>query len=275
MVHRLLHLSDTHLRHPQVDAAAAVDRVLLDVADQAGFDAVIVSGDLADDGSAEGCAILLEKVGTFARERGIPHFYCTGNHDSREAFREVFGSGHFNKDVRTGPDCSAVSEVGGLRIVTLDSLVPGRIHGHVSDDQLEWLGSELATPAPAGTVVVLHHPPIAPAAPVHLGTINLRNAAALGDVIAGTDVQAVVTGHFHLQLSGFLRGVPVWVGPGVVSRIDLTAADHLVRFVQGPGAAVIDLGGPYSPVFHTLHARDPLAGTLIAEVEVSSFPTGD
>ncbi|SDT02417.1 metallophosphoesterase [Actinoplanes derwentensis] len=271
MAHRLLHLSDTHLLHPAVDAAAALDRILFDVRHVPAIDAVVVSGDLADDGSAEGCGILLRKVGDFARERGIPHLYCTGNHDSRDAFRAVFGSGHrdFNGDDigRTGPDCAAVSEVAGLRVITLDSLVPGEVHGRVSDDQLEWLRALLAEPAPAGSVVVLHHPPIAPQWSEWMQTINLRDADRLAEVIAGRDVQAVLCGHFHLQLSGVLRGVPVWAGPGVVSRLDLTAPPHLMRVVQGAGATIVDLGGPSSPMFHAVHARDPLAGTAIALVD--------
>lgn len=45
-----------------------------------------------------------------------------------------------------------------------------------------------------------------------------------------------------------------------MSRIDLTAPQHVVRAVHGASATVVDLGGPFSPSFHVLHARDPLAG---------------
>ena len=54
-----------------------------------------------------------------ARERGIPHIYCTGNHDSREAFAAVLGTGHRGPDGRdvgrpaagVGAERAAVSEV--------------------------------------------------------------------------------------------------------------------------------------------------------------------
>jgi hypothetical protein len=43
---------------------------------------------------------------------------------------------------------------------TLDTSVPGYHHGEISGRQLDWLADELATPAPDGTILALHHPPI-------------------------------------------------------------------------------------------------------------------
>jgi 3',5'-cyclic-AMP phosphodiesterase len=162
--HRILHLSDTHVTasgfdEDGVNAAAALDRLLSDARHVPDIDLVVVSGDVADDGSAAGCAAVLERVGRFAAERGIPHVYSTGNHDARDAFTAVLGSGHRAADGtdvgRLAPDVdgqrTAVSEVGGLRVITLDSLVPGSVHGTVRDAQLEWLGDVLARPG-AGRV---------------------------------------------------------------------------------------------------------------------------
>lgn len=281
--HRILHLSDTHFTRDGVDedgvdAPAALDRILYDARFVPDIDLVVVSGDIADDGSTEGCAGVLERVGRFAAERGIPHIYCTGNHDAREAFAAVFGTGHLGSDggdvgrlaEDAGDERAAVSDVAGLRVITLDSLVPGSVHGLVSDAQLAWLRSILAQPATAGSVVVLHHPPIALESSPLMKSVNLRNAKRLADALSGTDVQAVLCGHFHLQLSGSLNGVPVWVTPGVVTRIDLTTPPHLERAVKGAGATVVDLGGPCSPMFHTLQARDPEAGTQVYLVEAMS-----
>ncbi len=165
---------------------------------------------------------------------------------------------------------AAVSQVRGLRVITLDSLVPGSVHGQVSTAQLDWLRSVLATPAPDGSVVVLHHPPISLSAPT-MQAMVLQNPDELGQVIAGSDVRVVLCGHLHAQLSGFLYGVPVWSTTGIVTRLDLTAPGHLVRAVHGSGASVIDLGGPFSPLFHTLHARDPRAGELVYLADGSAW----
>ena len=283
MGHRILHLSDTHVTasgvdEDGVDAAAALDRILYDARHLRGLDLVVVSGDIADDGSTGGCAMVRERVQEFAAKRGIPHVYCTGNHDDRASFAEVLGSGHLTAegiDVgclrdENGGERAAVSEVRGLRVITLDSLVPGAVRGLLSTAQLGWVADLLATPAAAGSILILHHPPVHVESSDLMASVGLENGTALASVVAGSDVQAILCGHYHLQLSGYLRGVPVWVTPGVITRIDLTAPAHLERVVRGAGATVVDLGGPFSPTFHVLHARDPDAGAQVYLVDALS-----
>jgi 3',5'-cyclic-AMP phosphodiesterase len=280
MPHRILHLSDTHVTASGfdadgVDALAALDQILRDCRHLTGLDLVVVTGDIADDGSAEGCALVRERVGRFAAERGIPHIYATGNHDRRPGFTAALGTGHV--DAR-GADAgvlldgvdderAAVSMVNGLRVVTLDSLVPGSGHGVVSRPQLDALGELLRTPAPAGTIIAFHHPPIhTPTAPWMIEA-GLRNRDELAAVVDGTDVVAILCGHFHLQLTGRLSGTTVWATPGVVTRIDLTAPPHIVRAVNGASATVVDLGGSFSPSAHVIHARDSQVGTEVYVVD--------
>lgn len=282
---RILHLSDTHVSASGpdgdgVDAVASLDRMLHDLRHVPCLDLVVVSGDIADDGSASGCAAVQERVGAFAAERGIPHVYSTGNHDDRAGFAEVLGSGHLSAagtDVGELLDSSAdtraaMSQVGGMRIVTLDSLVPGQTYGVLDDRQLASLEHALSTPAELGTVLVFHHPPLRIPAIPNVARVALQNIAELERVVRGTDVRAILTGHLHFQVSGFVAGVPVWVTPGVVTRIDTTTAPHLVRGVLGAGASVVDLAEPGSPTFQTLHARDPRAGE---EVYVYDAITGE
>lgn len=155
------------------------------------------------------------------------------------------------------------------RIVTLDSLVPGEAYGRIDPAQLSWLREVLATPYGDGSVVVLHHPPIALTGTVQQ-EVGLRNPHDLAAALEGSDVRVVLCGHFHLQLAGRLGTVPVWVTPGVVTRIDLTAPAWLERAVQGAGASVIDLDGPGAPLCHTVHARDPRAGEQVYLVDAAS-----
>jgi Icc protein len=272
MNHRILHLSDTHLTVSGidgygVDAIASLKQILFDARHLDGLSLVLVSGDVADDGSAAGYLTAVEIIGDFAASRGIPLICAMGNHDDRAAFAQVLGSGHrgaggddIGRDWAGGPERAAVSEVAGLRMVTLDSQIPGSGNGLISAAQLRWLAGLLADPAPAGTVVAFHHPPVHVPTSAFVSSAGLRNAEELASVVAGSDVQAILCGHFHVQLAGHLSGVPVWVTPGVVTRIDLTAPRHLVRTVKGASATVVDLGGPFSPAFHVLHARDPEVG---------------
>lgn len=279
--HRILHLSDTHVGRngsdeDGVDATAALERMLHDARHVRDLDLVVVSGDVADDGSVEGYRAVRDRVGAFAAQRGIPHVYCTGNHDDRHAFAAVLGSGHLDADGTdvghlgsTSPERAAISEVGGLRVITLDSLVPGSVHGVLGAAQLSWLREVLSTPATSGSVVVLHHPPVLLEDCEPLRAAGLRNSADLAAVLSGTDVHAVLCGHFHLQLFSSLAGVPVWVTPGVVTRIDLTAPQRFMRGVEGASATLVDLGGTNSPTFRVLHARDRHAGEQVYLLDTS------
>lgn len=249
-----------------MDAAASLRRILHDARRLADLDLVLVSGDISDDGSPAGYRAVRDAVGRFAADRGIPHVYTTGNHDDRDAFTRELGTGHLDATGADagagwdgGPERVAVSSTGGLRVITLDSLIPGSGHGENSGPQLHWLSGVLTEPSPARSVLVFHHPPVHVPASRFITDYALKNADELAKVIVGSDVQAILCGHFHVHLAG----VPVWVTPGVVTRIDLTAPAHLVRAVKGASASVIDLGGPFSPAFHVIHARDPEAGEQV------------
>ncbi|MER7927663.1 metallophosphoesterase [Streptomyces sp. NPDC096057] len=272
---RILHLSDTHLERTDapnrhgVDATDSLRLMLGELRHQRGVDAIVVTGDIADDGAVEAYAAAKELVGGFARLMGgVPVFYTTGNHDEREAFGKVLGSGHGAPDAVFPAEfgCAAVSTVGGYRFITLDSLVPGEVYGRLSAAQLDWLGQELRTPAEHGTVLAFHHPPISLDTPTQRA-FGLVNPKELADAIRGSDVRAVLTGHFHLQLFGFLEATPVWVTPGIVNRIDLTTAHGTERAVRGASASLVELGGETGPMFHTFHARDPRAHETVYQLD--------
>ncbi|WP_328475913.1 metallophosphoesterase [Actinoplanes sp. NBC_00393] len=281
---RILHLSDTHLTQASgpngdgVDTRDSLRRILYDCRELPGLDAVVVTGDIADDGSREAYVAARELVGGFAGERGIPAIFSTGNHDERVAFAGVLGSGHRDAGGQDRPDQqfdgdarAAVTLVDGYRVITLDSLVPGKGFGEISGAQLAWLRNVLVAPAPRGSILAFHHPPVAVPGVTVQDALGLRNAAELAEAIAGSDVRLILCGHFHLQIFGMLAGVPVWVTPGVVTRIDLTATPGAERAVHGASATLVDLGGPHSPVLHTLHARDPQAGRTAYDIDAAEL----
>ena len=277
---RILHLSDTHLERTDspnadgVNARQSLRQMLSDLESVQGIDVIVTSGDIADDKSKEAYHAARELIGDFARTRNVPMVYSVGNEDDRLAFIEVLGSGHLDAMGGDRADLvvpssdherAAVSSVDGYRFVTLDSLVRGKGYGRISDTQLEWLRDVLSEASPKGTIIVVHHPPIAVDIEVHRA-FRLQNFGALADVLRGTDVHLMLCGHFHQQMFGYLESTAVWVTPGVVSRIDLTAAAGTQRAVRGASATVVDLGTPHSPLIHVLHARDPHAGETVYEL---------
>ncbi|MEU6301354.1 metallophosphoesterase family protein [Streptomyces chartreusis] len=273
---RILHLSDTHVEKTDapnkygVNATDSLRLMLAELRHLRAVDAIVVTGDIADDGAVEAYTAVRDLVGEFARPLAAPVFYTTGNHDERGAFGKVLGSGHAEPELVLDSEAgerAAVSTVGGVRFVTLDSLVPGKVHGHLGAAQLDWLKRVLSTPAERGTVLALHHPPIALDISATQPVFGLRDPGDLAEVIRGSDVRLVLAGHYHLQLFGFLAAVPVWVTPGVVSRVDLTTAPGTERVVRGASASLLELDGPDGPLFHTFHARDPRAHETVYELD--------
>lgn len=228
----VLHLSDTHLsgdgslHNGVVDTAAALERVLRRASVLQHIDAVVMSGDLSDDGTAASYRLLKGLVEPWATDRNAPVLYVMGNHDGRAGFDAVLGP-------RTG-----TVTIGGVRFLRLDSSVPGFGYGTVPDDQIDWLRAELRERAESGSVVVLHHPPIAAKTPL-LHALELQNPARLLDAITGTDVRLVLAGHFHHPVATTVNGIPLVVAPGITNTTDVLAEPGHERTVVGAGAALV------------------------------------
>ncbi|MCI2416861.1 metallophosphoesterase [Saccharopolyspora sp. K220] len=240
----LIQLSDTHLRpadglmHGVVDTTANLTTAVAMV-ENSGTDvaALLLTGDLADNGAAAAYRRLRGVVEPAARRLGAEISYAMGNHDERGAFRAEL----LDEQPSTA-DCDSVCTVDGLRIVALDSSEPGRHEGHLSAAQLDWLAGVLDTPAPRGTVLVSHHPPLpSPVPTVHL--LRLRGADRLAEVLKDTDVRLIVSGHAHHAGCGALAGIPVWVGPALAYGVAAVPPRGRLRAAADAGFSRIDVFG--------------------------------
>ncbi|WP_415972768.1 metallophosphoesterase [Rhodococcus sp. 077-4] len=240
-----MQLTDTHLRaegelvHGRVDTFANLRSVLdLLVASGQRVDALVFSGDLADDGDPAAYRRLRDAVEPVAESLGAAIIYAMGNHDERAAFgRELLDEGDMPDPHRTW---DSVHVVDGVRIVVLDSSTPGRHDGRIEQHQLRWLADRLATPSRRGTILVLHHPPIS--SPVTtVDYLRLQNPDDLAETIAGSDVRMVLCGHAHHTGAGSIGGVPVWVGPAMSYRVDTAPPLDRHRGLTGFGFSRVDL----------------------------------
>jgi 3',5'-cyclic-AMP phosphodiesterase len=220
----LLHISDTHLISDGslYGAVAADDRLgeLLEQLKHSGLrpDAIVFTGDLTDTGEPEAYRKLRKLVEPFAAELGAELVWVMGNHDNRAELR--------NSLLDEAPSMAPLDRVrmiDGLRIVTLDTSVPGHHYGEITNAQLDWLAEELAAPAPDGTILALHHPPI-PSVLDLAATVELRDQASLGRVLKGTDVRAILAGHLHYSTNATFVGIPVSVASATCYTQDLTVA---------------------------------------------------
>jgi len=221
----LLHLSDTHLRggdsrlFDRIDSAERLGRALRAI-EESGIrpDALVFTGDLADWGEAGAYAAISDLVEPFAARLDAPVLWVMGNHDDRSGFREhLLGE----RGVDPLQPVDRVDELDGLRVVTLDSSVPGQHWGELRDSQLEWLRGVLATPAPLGTILAMHHPPVPAVLPL-AASVELRDQSRLASVLRGSDVRAIIAGHLHYSTFATFAGIPVSVASATCYTQDLT-----------------------------------------------------
>jgi Icc protein len=245
----ILHLSDTHLfgddslHYGRVDTFAALARTLEQISDIGTLDLLVVSGDLSDDGSPHAYERLRSALEPWAAARNAGVVYSMGNHDDRSAFRRVLGDGHGNYvDASLSGTVDAVSTVGPWRVVTLDTSVPGAGYGELDDRQLRWLADLLSNPAQAGTILIMHHPPV-PASTALLQSLELYNPEDLLDIVRGSDVRVILSGHYHHAVVDSFAGVPVIVSPGIANSTDVLAPEGTERAVIGSGGTLVTVTG--------------------------------
>jgi len=228
------HLSDVHLLSPGLKQygvvvpedglALALERVArLDPVPQA----LVFTGDLADKAQPDAYARLRELVEPAAQAMGAAVVWVIGNHDERAPYAK----GLFDSD-DDGPQ-DRVHDLGGLRIVALDTTVPGYHHGELSDEQLDWLREVLSTPAEHGTVLAMHHPPIPVPTLEPAAIIELMDQHRLAAVVEGSDVRQILGGHFHYTSYSTFAGVPVSVASASCYTTDPAPVDRLISGVDG------------------------------------------
>ena len=232
-------ISDLHflpagmLAFGQVDTAGCLERALDHLnALQPAPDAVLITGDLTNDGDASVWADLMRRL---ARLR-TPIFPIPGNHDERGLMRAAC------RDLRLfeteGPLCFA-ADLGPLRLLGLDSLIPGKPAGRLGPDQLAWLDGQLGRAPDRPTLVALHHPPFRTGID-HMDAMRLEDGPALAEVIGRhPQVARVLCGHVHRTVQCRFAGTLGQIGPGVAHAVQLTLAGEPARWVLEPPAVLL------------------------------------
>ena len=184
-------------------------------------DVVVITGDLAEAGlDAEyvNIARLLRKW------LPMPVFVIPGNHDRRGAFREQLA--HLPGVTADPHYIQYAVEDYPVRLVMLDTVVPGAGHGELRPEQLEFLDRTLAAAPGKPTIVAMHHPPFV-CGIAHMDRINLRNAAEFTAVIARhRQVERIICGHHHRPIVTRVAHAIASISPSVAHQVELSLNPH-------------------------------------------------
>jgi 3',5'-cyclic AMP phosphodiesterase CpdA len=242
---RLLQLSDLHVVAPGSLASGRLDTpallraaidVLLDRLDAIGpIDAVLLTGDISDDG----CAESYDMARTELARLGLPLLVLPGNHDHRERFRSAFS------DLPGVPETGLIDwviDVEGTRVIGLDTLIEGQGAGRLRSESLAFLSESMDSARDRPIVLALHHPPVRTGIRF-MDAIGLENPDDLALHLAQSEVPVrILAGHVHGVYHGWLGPHPVSTAPSLCSAFALDLRqDAPVGFMMKPtGVVLID-----------------------------------
>ncbi len=258
----LLHLSDLHVRpsgkpaYRVVEASHLAERALRAVrAFRPLPDAVVISGDLTDNGLEAEYRELRRLLRRYLV--GLKVYLIPGNHDRRENFRAALAE---FPGVTADPSfVQYVVDDLPVRLVMLDSVVPGAGHGELCAARLAWLDARLAEAPERPTFVVLHHPPMLSGLPTY-DSINLHTTPQLGAVLARhPQVERILCGHHHRSMTGRLGNVIVSAAPSVAHHGAFELDDDHGRFT-------------FEPAGYHVHLRTPDGGITSHLLFVEQYP---
>jgi 3',5'-cyclic-AMP phosphodiesterase len=249
----LAQISDLHIKKPgglayrRVDTAKYLERCITSLnALLPRPAAVIMTGDLVDQGDPE----QYEHLKTLLAKLEIPYYLLVGNHDDRQALRDAFKDKpelHADRDF-----VQYTADIGALRLIALDSMVPGQSAGLLCDARLQWLDQQLQASKDKPVIVALHHPPFVsgighmdalrldPASAAKLETLTKRYA----------NIERIICGHVHRPMFVRFGGTIASAVPAPAHQVALDLRD------DAPSAFVME------PPAFALHRYDSVDGLI-------------
>lgn len=239
-------ISDMHVTAPGTPALAGADTVatLARCVDHINSlrpapEVVLATGDLVHDGSAESYETLRELLAPLA----MPVYLIPGNHDDRDNLRAAFPDHRYLP--AEGEFLHYVVEDYPLRLIGLDTLVPGEDGGLICAARRAWLAEKLAAAPDRPTLIFMHHPPFATGLE-KLDGMGCAEAEALGALVAGhPQVERVTCGHVHRPIQTRWHGTVASTAPSTTVQfaLDLGPVEQ-VRMISEPLACLLHLWRP-------------------------------
>lgn len=218
-------------------------------------DLLVISGDLADCGLPEEYAELQRLIARLP----MPVAMIPGNHDRREAMLAAFPAA-------AGPTgfVEFIRDLGPLRVIGLDTVVPGASHGALCPDRLDALETALAERREAPTLVFLHHPPF-DCGIRHMDRIALLEGrerfAAI--VAANPQVARVACGHHHRPIQTRFAGTLAQIAPSVSHQVSFDLSE------DGPASFTME---PPAYLLHTVIGGEVVTHQALVERYPGPYP---
>ncbi|MCY0965308.1 3',5'-cyclic-AMP phosphodiesterase [Parathalassolituus penaei] len=231
---RLIQITDTHLSELEGGHLLGMQTLhslvcVLDLVQKnhAIVDAMLVTGDLSQDGSIESYKRLQDALGTLP----YPSFWLPGNHDEPDAMAVVTSGTRLEERVLRSQH---------WQVVLLNSRVAGKVYGFLEDSELQILRDALASADGRYSLICFHHHPVDMQSR-WIDQIGIRNADALMAVVQQyPHVRVLLWGHVHQESDQLQNGIRLLSTPSTCVQFEPHTENFSVDSVA-PGYRWIDL----------------------------------
>jgi 3',5'-cyclic-AMP phosphodiesterase len=229
---KILQFSDTHLYADPAGKLMGVNtdytfRAVAELAKEHNPDVemVLLTGDLSQDEST----LSYKRVADIVRHFSAPVVYLPGNHDVFPTMEEVF--------TEEGPPFRTERSISvrNWRIILLNSVIPGKVGGHLDRQELTLLDEELTAHQDKHALVCLHHHPLRVGS-AWIDTINVDNGDEFFDIIdRHPNVRIVLFGHIHQEFTATHGNVSVYASPSTCVQFAPLSNGFAVDADKKPG----------------------------------------
>ena len=233
-------ISDMHVKaegellYGRIDTAGFLERAVAHVgALDPRPDVVLATGDLVEGGKPEEYARLRRLLAPLA----MPVHLIPGNHDARDALREAFADHAYLP--RAGFLQYTIEDL-PVRLVALDTLVPGKGYGALCRERLDWLEARLAE-SDRPTILFMHHPPFDCGIDAFDNVKLNEGGERLAALVRRHDnVERVMCGHVHRPIQMRWAGTMASIAPSTAHQATLDLHDKapLSMMMEPPGIAL-------------------------------------
>ncbi|HEV7256540.1 MAG TPA: phosphodiesterase [Bosea sp. (in: a-proteobacteria)] len=218
-------------------------------------DLLVITGDLTDCGLPEEYELLQAMLAGV----GMPVLLVPGNHDRRETL--IGGLTLDQRQVLDGGFVQFVSDLGPMRLIGLDTLLPGKSAGALCATRLAFLDKALSEADGKPVAIFMHHPPF-DCGIAHMDAIRLLDGAAdfAAIVARHPNVERILCGHHHRPIVTRFGGTIAQIAPSVTHQVtlDLSETSNATFHMEPPA--------------YLLHSFRQTAGFVTHTAYVERFP---
>ena len=223
----LAQLTDLHIREPQKLAYGRLDtapylRTCVEsvLALRQRPDAVVLTGDLTDFGRPAEYAHLHALLAPL----DLPVYFLPGNHDDRQNLRAAFPEHDY---MQNGEFIQYAVDIGELRLVALDTVIPQQSGGELCKARLQWLQETLEASEGQPVVIAMHHPPFRTLIG-HMDKIGLQTGSnELAAIVSQyNNIERIICGHLHRVIDVRFGGTIASTAPAPAHQVTLDLDDN-------------------------------------------------